>query len=193
MEKDSKERKGLVAGATIVMFILIVVMIIVNRPKILTQQELAAEQTGKENILLLLKENFFKLNQGVYENNLIYGNDDSLKVYLTSLNVLKEPHFFNFKDWKAIACFITENSGYELINYLYKSDNLTLYIFQIPVSLIDTQTLKLSKNLLGFLNMGNCFLSRENDNIYILRKIDNEIFGFASKSLNRDTILNICQ
>lgn len=193
MKKDGKERKGLVTGATLVMFILIVVMIIVNRPKIQTQQELAAEQTGKENILLLLKENFFKLNQGVYENNLIYGNDDSLKAYLTSLKVLNEPHFFNLKDWKAIACFITENSRYELVNYLYKKDNSTLHIFQIPISLIDKQTLKLSENLLDFLNRGNCFLSRENDNIYILRKMNNDIFGFASKSLNRDTILNICQ
>ena len=193
MKKDGKERKGLVAGATIVMFILIALMIIVNRPTILTQQELASEQMGKDNILVQLKDNFFKLNQGAYENDLIYGNVDSLKAYLTSLEVLNEPHFFNFKDWKASSCFTTESGGYELVNYLYKKDNSVLYIFQIPISLIDAQTLKLSKNLLDFLNKGNCSVSRENDNIYILRKINNNIFGFASKSLNGDTILNICQ
>ena len=191
--EKKKERKGLVTGATVIMFILIAIMIMLNRPTTLTQQELALEQKGENNILLELKDNYFKFREITYANDIIYGNTDSLKSYLNSLNLSYDPVFFNYKNWKPAGCFIIKISRYSLFNYIYKNDNHMLYIFQVPISLVDSQILKLSDNLINYLSEKKCFVLRENEDIFVLRKLDENIFGYALKSSNNDIILEICQ
>ena len=52
--------------------------------------------------------------------------------------------------------------------------------------------LKLSENLLEYLNSGKCFSNRKGETVYLLKKLGQDIFGYAINRQNRELIVEIC-
>jgi hypothetical protein len=57
----------------------------------------------------------------------------------------------------------------------------------------ETNILKLSENLLDFLNSRKCFSNRNAKTIYLLKKSSENIFGYVINEQNSDFIVEICK
>jgi len=194
-KKNIGEKRGLVIISTIAMFILIAILIIISKPSALSPKEIAAEQLGEDNILIRLKTNHTLFSEGKFTGNIILGDEDFLRKYLESSGFKNKSVFFSHKSWKIEGSFITEFKGNKLANYFYKNgDDNYLYIYQVPLFLVEEKNiLKLSENLLDFLNSRICFSNRKEESVYLLKKSSENIFGYAINRLNRDLIVEICK
>lgn len=193
-QKHTQEKRGLVVVSTIAMFILIAILITISKPPALSLKELAAEQFGDDNIYIQLETNFELFNHGKFTEDIIQGDEEYLSKYLKSSGLKNKPLFFNYKTWKIEGSSITEFKGEKLANYFYKNAGKNyLYIYQVPLSLVEEKNImKLSKNLLDYLNSKNCFSSRKEETVYLLKKTDENIFGYAINKLNKELIVEIC-
>jgi RNA polymerase sigma-70 factor (ECF subfamily) len=194
-KKKSLEKRGLVVASTIAMFILIAILIIINKPPALSLKELAAEQLGEDNIYIQLKTNYELFSEGKFTEEIIRGDEEYLSKYIKSSGFKNKPFFFNYKTWKIVGTSITEFKGEKLANYFYKNvDENYFYIYQVPLFLVEEKNiLKLSNNLLDFLNSKKCFSSRKADIVYLLKKSGENIFGYAINKQNKELIIEICR
>ncbi|MGB5894657.1 MAG: sigma factor-like helix-turn-helix DNA-binding protein [Ignavibacteriaceae bacterium] len=195
MKKNIGEKRGLVVISTIAMFILIAILIIISKPPALSPKEIAAEQLGEENIFIRLKTNYSLFSEGKFTGDIILGDEEYLSKYIESSGFENKPIFFSYKSWKIEGSSITEFKGEKLANYFYKNtyDNY-LYIYQVPLFLMEEKNiLKLSENLLDFLNSRKCFSNRKEETVYLLKKSTENIFGFAINKQNREFIVEICK
>jgi RNA polymerase sigma-70 factor (ECF subfamily) len=193
--KNVGEKRGLVVISTIAMFILVAILIIISKPPALSLKEIAAEQLGEDNIFIRLKTNHSLFIDGKFTGNIILGDEDYLSKYLESSGIKNKPVFFSHKSWKIEGSFITEFKENKLANYFYKNgDDNYLYIYQVPLFLVEEKNiLKLSENLLDFLNSRICFSNRKEETVYLLKKSSENIFGYAINRLNWDLIVEICK
>jgi len=194
-KKNIGEKRGLIVISTIAMFILIAILIIISKPPTLSPIEIAAEQLGEENIFIRLKTNYSLLSEGKFTGDIILGDEEYLSKYIESSGFENKPIFFSYKSWKIQGSSITEFKGEKLANYFYKNtDDNYLYIYQVPLSLVEEKNiLKLSENLLDFLNSRKCFSNRKEETVYLLKKSTENIFGFAINKQNREFIVEICK
>jgi hypothetical protein len=192
--KHSSENKGLVTGATIAMIILIAVLILVSRPTVVNPGELAKEQIGNNNILVQLKNNYSLYKMGKYDNQMVSGNKEYLRSYLSSEGFKSEPFFIDYDDWNIAYFFTTESEREITANYLFKrNDNNYLYVYQVPLYLLqDKKIFNLSDKLLKFLESGQCFSLRKENLVYLLKKSGENILGFVVNIKNKDLIIELC-
>ncbi len=193
--KNIGEKRGLVAVSTIAMFILIAILIIISKPPTLSPKEIAAEQFGEDNILIQLKNNHSLISEGKLTGNMVFGDEDYLSKHLESSGFESKPVFFRYKAWKIEGCSTTEFKGKKLANYFYKNaDDKYFYVYQVPLLLVEEKNLlKLSENLLDYLNSGKCFSNRKGETVYLLKKSGENIFGYTINKQNRDLMLEICK
>ena len=194
-KKNIGENRGLVVISTIAMFILIAILMIISKPPALSPKEIAAEQFGEDNIFIRLKTNHSMLSEGKFTGDIVLGDEEYLTKYIESSGFENKPVFFSYKSWKIEGSSITEFKGNQLANYIYKNDeDKYLFIYQVPLFLVEeTNILKLSENLLDFLNSRKCFSNRNAETIYLLKKSSENIFGYAINEQNSDFIVEICK
>jgi RNA polymerase sigma-70 factor (ECF subfamily) len=194
-KKNIGEKRGLVVFSTIAMFILIAILIIISKPAALSLKEIAAEQIGEGNVFIRLKTNYSLFNEGKFTEEIIWGDEEYLSKYMESSGFESSPIFFSYKSWNIEGSSITEFKGEKLANYFYKNtDDNYLYIYQVPLFLVEEKNiLKLSENLLDFLNSRKCFSNRKEETVYLLKKSNDNIFGFAVDMQSREFIMEICK
>ncbi|MCH7772900.1 MAG: RNA polymerase sigma factor [Bacteroidetes bacterium] len=194
-KKNIGEKRGLVVVSTIAMFILIAILIIISKPPALSPKEIAAEQFGEDNILIQLTNNHSLFSEGKFTRDMVFGDEEYLSKYLESSGFENKPVFFSYKAWEIESCSTTEFNGKILANYFYKNvDDKYLYVYQVPLSFVEEKNiLKLSENLLDFLNSGKCFSNRKGETVYLLKKSGENIFGYAINKQNRDLMVEICK
>jgi len=194
-KKNIGEKRGLVVVSTIAMFILIGILIIIIKPPALSPKEIAAEQFGRDNIFFRLKNNHSFFSEGKFTRDIVFGDEEYLNKYLESSGFENKPVFFSFKAWKIESCSTTEFNGKILANYFYKNaDDKYLYVYQVPLSFVEEKNiLRLSENLLDFLNSGKCFSNRKGEAVYLLKKSGENFFGYAFNKQNRGLMVEICK
>jgi len=194
-KKNTREKRGLVVVSTIAMFILIAILVIISKPPVLSLKEIAAEQLGDDNIYIRLKTNYVFFTEGKFTEDIIRGDEEYLSKYLKSSGFKNKPVFYSYKRWKIEGSLVTEFKGEKLANYFYKNDDESyLYIYQAPLFLVEEKNiLKLSKNLLDYLNSNKCFSSRKGETVYLLKKSSGSIFGYAINEQNMELIVEICR
>jgi len=194
-KKNIEEKRGLVVISTIAMFILIAILIIISNPSALSTKEIAAEQFGEDNIFIRLKNNHSLFSEGKFTGDMVFGDEEDLSKHLESSGIEYKSVFFYYNAWKIESCFTTEFNGIKIANYFYKNaDKEFLYVYQVPLSLVkENNILKLSENLLEYLNSGKCFSNRKGETVYLLKKSGEDIFGYAINRQNRELIVEICK
>jgi len=190
----SLEKRGLVVGATIAMVILIAVLIFIFKPVVVNPGEFAAQQSGEDNIFIQLQNNYSLFNQELFNENLMLGDAESLKDLLSSSGSGSETILISLPGWNFEGFVLTEFKGHKLINLFYENGNgKILYSYLVPLILIeDTRTFKLTRNLLEYLESGNCYSSRKANTVYLLKRSVNYILGFAIEKPESKLMIKIC-
>ncbi|MCZ6701533.1 MAG: RNA polymerase sigma factor [Ignavibacteria bacterium] len=190
----SLEKRGLVVGATLAMIILIAVLIIIFKPAVVNPREFAEQQSGKDNIFIQLQNNYSLFNRELFNESLILGDADSLKALLSSPGSGNETILISLPGWNFKGFVLTEFKEHKLVNLFYENGNgKILYSYLVPLNLIEeTFTFKLTRNLLEYLESGNCYSSRKANTIYLLKRSVNYILGFAMEKPESKLVIKIC-
>lgn len=192
--ETSSERRGIVTFITIVMILLITIVIIFFRPSQENPAEYAARQVGEDNILVQLKNSYSLFIAGKYDSNMIYGNEMMIKNFLSTAGFSEEIVLPGFSGWKIKKVFLSSYKNVNLRNFIYENDaGKSLYLFQIPLKLIDdNQLLQLTPGLMKYLETNNCYSSRNGTTLYVLKKTERHIFGIVVENPKKELILEIC-
>ncbi|MCH7721812.1 MAG: hypothetical protein IIC76_00525 [Bacteroidetes bacterium] len=190
----SLEKRGLVVGATVAMIILIAVLIFIFKPAIVNPGEFAEQQSGEDNIFIQLQNNYSLFNQELFNESLILSDAESLKALLSSSGSGNETILISLPGWNLKGFVLTEFKGHKLVNLFYENGNgKILYSYPVPLNLIEeTHTFKLTRNLLEYLESGNCYSSRKANTVYLLKRSANYILGFALEKPERKLMIDIC-
>ena len=190
----SLERRGLVVGATVAMIVLIAVLIFIFKPAIVNPGEFAEQQSGEDNIFIQLQNNYSLFNQELFNESLILDDAESLNALLSSSGSGNETILISLPGWNLKGFVLTEFKGHKLVNLFYENGNgKILYSYLVPLNLIEeTHTFKLTRNLLEYLELGNCYSSRKANTVYLLKRSVNYILGFALEKPERKLMIDIC-
>jgi len=190
----SLEKRGLVVGATVAMFILIAVLIVIFKPAVVNPGEFAEQQSGEDNILIQLQNNYSLFNQGLFNESLMLGDTESLKALLSSSGSGNETILISLPGWNFKGFVLTEFKEHKLVNLFYENGNgKFLYSYLVPLNIIEeTHTFKLTRNLLEYLESGNCYSSRKANTVYLLKRSVNYILGFAIEKPESKLVIKIC-
>ncbi|UCH66157.1 MAG: hypothetical protein JSW63_03220 [Ignavibacterium sp.] len=190
----SPERRSIVRVATFAMVILITVLILIFRPTQENPAEYAAQQVGEDNILVQLKNNYSLYVDGMFINELITGDEVTFKDSLSDAGLKYKSIIPKFTGWNIESALITTYNDQKLINLIYKNElRKKLYLYQVPLQLVEIRKIvKLAPVLLEYLEAKNCYSSRDGETIYLLKKTDSHILGFALDNPQKEEIIEIC-
>ena len=192
--ETSSERRGIVTFITIVMILLITIVIIFFRPSQENPAEYASRQVGEDNILVQLKNSYSLYIAGKYDSNMISGNEMMIKSFLSTAEFSEEIVLPGFSGWKIKKVFLSAYKNVNLRNLIYENDaGKSLYLFQIPLKLIDdNQLLQLTPGLMNYIETNNCYSSRNGTTLYLLKKTERHIFGIVVENPKKALIFEIC-
>jgi RNA polymerase sigma-70 factor, ECF subfamily len=190
----SLEKRGLVVGATVVMIVLIAVLIVFFKPAVVNPGEFAEQQSGEDNIFIQLQNNYSLFNQELFNRSLILSDAESLKTFLSSSGSGIETILISLPGWNFKGFVLTEFKGHKLVNLFYENRNgKILYAYVVPLNLIEElHIIKLTRDLLEYLESGNCYSSRKANTVYLLKRSENEILGFAIEKPENKLLIKIC-
>ncbi len=157
-------------------------MIIFSSPDQLSTQELANQQKGKNNVFLLLKENYSRYKQGEFDKKIILDNSENI-----SLNS-------GFSGWNLASAFSLNFNDVAIPHFIYSDqDNETIFAAKFPFKTENGEgEFSLSDDLIKYLKDRNCFSVRQDGIIYLLRLYENHIGGFVIEKPKRAIFLQIC-
>ena len=184
----------MVSVATIAMIILIIIVMLLNSPDQRNTGDLVKQQTGKNNIFLLLKETYSKYESGVFDRNIIYGEKDSLINFLSDPEIGDSAFIDRFSDWNLSGVFLHQINNVLLPHFIYRDkEKETIFAVQFPFnSKPGKQDFSLSNDLINYLAEGNCFSSRQDGKIYLLKMYMHHIGGFITEKPKKAIIWEIC-
>jgi hypothetical protein len=176
------------------MIVLITILILLFRPTQENPAEYAAQQLGEDNILVQLKNNYSLYIDGKFNNDLIDGDEKIIKNFLSSAGIKYKSILPKFAGWNVERLFLTSYKEQQLINLVYKNDfGNKFYLYQIPIQLVEgRQFLKLTPELMDYLESNNCYSSRNGKILYILKKTEGHIVGFVLDDTKKELIIEIC-
>jgi len=191
---NSPGRKSLVMVATIVMFVLAVVLILLNRPKIINPMKLAGEQQGENNVLIQLEKNYYSFINDRFDSLMIRVDPETINNNLEKVSPENEPIFLILRGWNPANYFITKFKDQNLINIIYKNESGAILVTsQIPLDIIgEDKTFNLTNDLFGYLKSENCFVSRQGEISFLLKILGRNVLGVAGENLDKDVLIAIC-
>ncbi|MCG6915278.1 hypothetical protein LJE86_15320 [bacterium BMS3Abin03] len=191
---NSSGRKSFITVATIVMLVLAVVLILLNRPKIINPLKLAGEQRGTNNILIRLEKNYDSFINHHFDSLMIKVDPETINNNLENASPGNEPIFLILSGWNPVNYFITKFKDQNLINIVYKNESgAVLITVQIPLKSIgEEKTFNLTNNLFDYLKSENCFVSRRREIALLLKIIGRNVLGVVGQNLDKDVLVAIC-
>jgi hypothetical protein len=176
------------AGAAVI--IIALALIIFNRFSRIDFKDFVSEQSGNDNMFLQAKLNYSKIVEGKLAPQFLSDNPRDINNFFYNSGVTYQTSIPEFKDWKIIGAVVSEDKGQKFAHHVYSDQNGQLiYLFQVDESYIyNEDVLKLSKDLVQFLDQGNCYDSRTDSMNTVMTKSGNNVFAVVS-SLSCDELL----
>jgi len=190
----SPEKKGIVKLVTIATIILVTILIILFRPIQENPGEYAINQKGKDNILVLLKNNYSMFLDGSYDSIMISGEEIKTGIFKSADEVQIRISPPGLSGWKIKSLFFSSVREIKLANVIYQNEaGENLYLMQIPLRLVEEKKiLNLTPELMNYLDTNHCYSVRNEAKIFLLKKTEEHILGFALENPKKELILEIC-
>lgn len=168
--------------ATAAVVVLALVLIILNRPAPVEPKNFALEQLGEDNMFVQAKNNFNSIIQGKLQPQITTSDADQIKNYFEEQGVKYSTVIPQFNELNLLGAVVSEDKGEKFAHHVYTDEQGKLvYLFQVEESYFETnEIIKLTDDLLAYLNEGNCFTSKENDYGILMTKSDDKIIAVVS-------------
>ena len=191
----SSEKKGMVKFVTIAMIIIVSILIILFRPTSENPGEFALGQVGKDNILVMLKNNFAMFLDSRNDSGVVSSDEIIKGNFLSTDGYQEKTNPPGFSGWKIKSQFLSSFGEVKLTNFIYENEiGADMYLLDIPLTLVEEKKiLKLTPELMNYLDKNNCYSLRNGATIYLLKKTEGQILGIALENPKREIIIEICR
>lgn len=189
--KSGTANRKMIIGSTLAVIILFIIMIFVSSPDTVNPDEFTAEQKGENNAFLILKNNFNSYNKGNFNSSII---TDSLEHYLSEYGIQNSSFISTFEGWQLYSLFFQDAAKVTLLNCIFGNEQGNqIYSLLFPLNQFDETKLTITKDLYDYLAEGNCYSTRENDIVFLMKRYGDNIQGFAVNLKNKDALMEICR
>lgn len=167
----------------IIIFITIVTIFYMsNKTAEVTEKIFALEQFGEDNMYVQAKNNFKSITEGKLAPQLVSDNPNQIDKFFKENGVKYSTKIPVYSQWNLLGAVVSEDNGEKFAHHVYANENGKLvYVFQVEEIYIEKhKILKLSKDLIQYLNEGNCYKFSEENTTIILSKSENKIFAVVT-------------
>jgi hypothetical protein len=187
-------RPLIVWGSSIVL-VLAVILIILNRTPQSEYKNFVLEQSGSDNMFIQARQNFEKILTGKLTPQIASDNPEKIKKFFTEQGVSYPTYIPEINGWKLIGAVVSEDHGKKFAHHVYSTENGKLvYLFQVDEEDINKfKFLTLTKDLISYLDSGNCYESTENGRVTLMTKLNKNILAVVSNSSKDEIENNLCQ
>jgi hypothetical protein len=187
-------RPLIVWGSSIVL-VLAVILIILNRTPQSEYKNFVPEQSGSDNMFIQARQNFEKILTGKLTPQIASDNPEKIKKFFTDQGVSYPTYIPEINGWKLIGAVVSEDHGKKFAHHVYSTENGKLvYLFQVDEEDIKKYNyLTLTKDLISYLDSGNCYESTENGRVTLMTKLNKNILAVVSNSSKDEIENNLCQ
>ncbi len=187
-------RPLIVWGSSIVL-VLAVILIILNRTPQSEYKNFVLEQSGSDNMFIQARQNFEKILTGKLTPQIASDNPEKIKKFFTEQGVSYPTYIPEIKGWKLIGAVVSEDHGKKFAHHVYSTENgKIVYLFQVDEEDIKKYNyLTLTKDLISYLDSGNCYESTENGRVTLMTKLNKNILAVVSNSSKDEIENNLCQ
>jgi hypothetical protein len=187
-------RPLIVWGSSIVL-VLAVILIILNRTPQSEYKNFVLEQSGSDNMFIQARQNFEKILTGKLTPQIASDNPEKIKKFFTEQGVSYPTYIPEINGWKLIGAVVSEDHGKKFAHHVYSTENgKIVYLFQVDEEDIKKfKFLTLTKDLISYLDSGNCYESTENGRVTLMTKLNKNILAVVSNSSKDEIENNLCQ
>jgi len=180
--------------ATAIVIVLAIVLIIFNRPGTIEPKNFAVKQLGTDNMFVQAKNNFNSIVEGKLSPQLTSNNPIEIKQFFISNGVKYSTLVPSFPKFNLLGAVVSEDKGEKFAHHVYTTEKGELiYLFQVDENyLYNHEIIKLSDDLIKYLDDGNCYTSVSEGSITILTKAKNNICAIVSNASLKDLEMNFC-
>ena len=180
---------------TAIIIVIALVLIIMNRPGIVEPKDFAIDQLGNDNMFVQARTNFQNILEGRLIIQLTSSNPEEIKNFFTSSGVKYSTLVPEISEWDLLGAIVTEDSGEKFAHNVYTNDEGEIvYLFQVEESYLQTnEIIKLTSDLLSFLDQGNCYTTVSDNYTTLMAKTDNNIYAVVSNASLEDISQNFCR
>jgi len=180
--------------ATAFVVILALVLILLNRPEPTVEKDFAVEQFGDDNMFIQAKNNFNSIIEGKLAPQMTSENSGEIVKFFNDNGVKYSTSVPEKKNWKLLGAVVSEDKGEKFAHHVYVSkDGKLAYLFQVDESYLNNrEIIKLSDDLIKYLDDGNCYTSKSEKSITLFTKIQNNICAIVSNADQKEVEKTFC-
>jgi hypothetical protein len=164
--------------------ILIVLILVLNKSSQIEIPNLADEQYGPGNMFVQATSNFNSILTGKLVPQIVTDDADNIKQFFTANGVKYSIKIPKCERWKILGAVVSEAGGEKFAHHVYSNqEGKLVYLFQVCESYFNkSEVIRLSEDMLKYLDAGNCYFSINANCITLMKKMDNNICAIVSNA-----------
>jgi hypothetical protein len=180
--------------ATVILVVLAALLILINRPEVTEPKDFALEQLGDDNMFVQAKNNFTSILEGKLAPQLVSSNPSEIKNFFVSGGVKYSTIVPEMPKWDLLGAVVSEDRGEKFAHHVYANpEGEIVYLFQVEESYLQThEIIKLTDDLLLYLDEGNCYTTLTDDYSTLMSKSGNNIYAVVSNASLDDISQSFC-
>lgn len=180
--------------ATAIIVVVAIILIIMNRPEIVEPNDFALKQLGKDNMFIQAQNNFQSIVEGKLTPQITSSDPEEIKNFFASSGVKYSTLVPEMPKWNLIGAVVSEDQGEKFAHHVYANDEGEIvYLFQIDESYLQShEIIKLSDDLLSYIEQGNCYKTISNNHSTLMAKAENNIYAVVSNASLEDISNYFC-
>ncbi|QQS37316.1 MAG: hypothetical protein IPM56_05000 [Ignavibacteriales bacterium] len=180
--------------ATAAVIVLAIILILFNRPPIVDTYNFAAGQQGKDNMFVQAQNNFSAIIQGRLQPQLLSDNAQTIQEFFKQSGVKYSTIVPVFENLTLLGAVVSDEQGKKCAHHVYtNSDGKIVYLYQVDeTELVSGERLKLTPDLLNFLDEGRCYSFSSQTTSTLLVKSKKNICAIVSDLSARELNESFC-
>lgn len=164
--------------------ILIAIILVLNQNSKNEIPDLASEQYGSDNMFIQASSNFNSILTGKLAPQILTDDADNIKRFFAASGVKYSTEIPECREWKIAGAVVSEAGGEKFAHHVYSNDEGKLiYLFQVDESCLNkNEELKLSENMIEYLDKGNCYSTTKENFTTLMKKMGNNICAVVSNA-----------
>ncbi|MBS4035097.1 MAG: hypothetical protein KGZ85_11575 [Ignavibacterium sp.] len=183
-----------ISFATAILIVLAALLILINRSEVTQPKDFALEQLGEDNMFVQAKNNFRSILEGKLAPQLVSSDPSEVKNFFASSGVNYSTVVPEMRKWDLLGAVVSEDRGEKFAHHVYaNSEGEIVYLFQVEESYLQThEIIKLTDDLLSYLDNGNCYTTLNDDYSTLMSKSGNNIYAVVSNASLDDISQSFC-
>lgn len=177
----SLESGAFIKFSTVLVVLLALILLLFNRPAPVDENGISI-QGGNNNMLLQAHNNFEKLISGSMQLQFVSNKPDEIRQFFVSQGVDYNTLIPVSKQIQLAGATITKHNGIKFAHHLYyANDGKFIYIFQVHERFFAGDSIiRLSSDLLDYLNLGGNYKSTQKEYYSVLKKINGKVLAVVT-------------